>query len=174
MKIKKFWKRILLALIIVPILIVGGLILYVQSNQSEIIKSEIAKLNEEHEGLVRMGDSKLSLFGNFPYVSIKVYDVQVFETKMDDAPVIMDVKDIYIGFDFWDIVNKNYDIQSLVIEEGVFNLVIHENNTTNIQNALANTSETETPTTNIHLKKIEFKIINYNFYKRYDPTRIAR
>ncbi len=157
MKIKKFWKRILLALLLIPIIVVGGLMLYIQSNQSEIIKGEIAKLNQEHQGLIRVGESELSLFGNFPYVSIKVYDVGIFETKADNAPVIMDVKDIYIGFNLIDIVKGNYDIQSLIIEEGVLNLVIHENNTTNIQNSLASTSETETPSTNIHLKKIKFK-----------------
>ncbi len=157
MKIKKFWKRILLVLILVPILVVGGLILYIQNNQSEIIKGEITKLNKEHKGLVRFGESKLSLFGNFPYISIKLYDTQIFETKEDNAPIIMDVKDIYIGFNLWDIVNGNYDIQSLIVEEGVFNIVIHENNTTNIQNSLASTSETDTPSTNIHLKKIKLK-----------------
>ncbi len=157
MKIKKFWKRILLVLILVPILLVGGLMLYIQSNQSEIIKEEIATLNKEHKGLISVGESELSLFGNFPYISIKVYDVRIFETKEDNAPIIMDVKDLYIGFNLWDIVNKNYDIQSLLVEEGVFNIVIHENNTTNIQNSLASTSETETPSTNIHLKKIKFK-----------------
>lgn len=157
MKIKKIWKRILLGFILVPILLIGVLILYVQNNQSEIIKGEIAKLNKEHKGLVSFGDSELSLFGNFPYISLKVYDFQIFETKEDNAPVIMDVKDIYIGFNLWDIVNGNYDIQSLVVEDGVFNIVIHENNTTNIQNSLASTSDTETPTTNIHLKKIQLK-----------------
>ncbi|MEP0265377.1 AsmA-like C-terminal region-containing protein [Dokdonia sp.] len=157
MKIKKLWKRILIGLILVPIVLVGGLILYIQSNQSEIIKGEIAKLNQEHKGLISVGESELSLFGNFPHISIKVDDVQVFETKEDNAPIIMDVKDIYIGFNLWDIVNKNYDIQSVLVEEGVFNIVIHENNTTNIQNSLASTSEIETPTTNIHLKKIKFK-----------------
>ncbi|MBC8756774.1 hypothetical protein H2O64_19020 [Kordia sp. YSTF-M3] len=157
MKIKKLWKRILLGLILVPILLVGGLILYVQSNQSEIIKGEIAKLNTEHKGLISVGESELSLFGNFPYISVKVYDLQIFETKEDNAPVIMDVKDIYIGFNLWDIVNGNYDIQSLVVEDGTFNIVIHENNTTNIQNSLASTSDTETPATNIHLKKIKLK-----------------
>ena len=157
MKIKKFWKRILLALLLVPIIVVGGLMLYIQSNQSEIIKGEIAKLNQEHQGLIRVGESELSLFGNFPYTSIKVYDVGIFETKADNAPVIMDIKDIYIGFNLIDIVKGNYDIQSLIIEEGVLNLVIHENNTTNIQNSLASTSETETHSTNIHLKKIKFK-----------------
>ncbi len=157
MKLKKFWKRILLVLILAPILVVGGLMLYVQSNQSEIIKGEIAKLNQEHKGLIRVGRSDLSLFGNFPYISIKVDDVQIFETKEDNAPIIMDVKDIYIGFNLWDIVSGNYDIQSVLVEEGIFNIVIHENNTTNIENSLASTAETESPTTNIHLKKIKLK-----------------
>lgn len=157
MKIKKSWKRILIGIILVPIIVVGGLILYIQSNQSEIIKGEIAKLNEEHKGLISVGESELSLFGNFPDISIKVDDVQIFETKEDNAPIIMDVKDIYIGFNLWDIVNGNYDIQSVLVEDGVFNIIIHENNTTNIQNSLASTSDTETPSTNIHLKKIKFK-----------------
>ncbi|MBW1295008.1 AsmA family protein [Aquimarina litoralis] len=160
MKIKKFWKRILVVLILAPTLVIGGLMLYIQNNQSEIIQGEIAKLNKEHKGLIKVGESELSLFSNFPYVSIKVYDVQIFETKEEDASTIMDVKDIYVGFNLWDIIKGNYDIQSLVIEEGVFNIVIHENNTTNIQNSLASTSETEASSTNIHLKKIRFKSLD--------------
>lgn len=157
MKIKKFWKRILLLLILVPLVLVGALILYIQSNQSDIIKGEVEKLNREHQGLIRVGDSELSLFDNFPYISLKVYDVQIFETKEDNAPVIMDVKDIYIGFNLQDILKGNYDIQSLKVEEGVFNIVLHEDNTTNIENSLATTSETETSSTNVHFKKVEFK-----------------
>ncbi len=157
LKIKKFWKRILVVLILAPVLLLGALMLYIKNNQSEIIKKEIAKLNTEHKGLITVGDSKLSLLKNFPYISIKVYDVQILETKANNAPIIMDVKDIYIGFNLWDIVKGNYDIQSLIVEEGVFNIVIHENNTTNIEIALASISETETPSTNIHLKKIKLK-----------------
>lgn len=157
LKRKKFWKRILLVLIIVPILILSILILYIQNNQSEIIQGEIAKLNKEHKGLIHVGNSKLSLFNNFPYISIKVYDVKIFETKADNAPIIMNVKDIYIGFNLWDIVKGNYDIQSIAIEDGVFNIVIHEDNTTNLENSLASTSETDTTSTNIHLKKIKLK-----------------
>ncbi len=157
LKLKKRWKRILLALILLPIVLIGALLLYIQSNQSEIIKGEIAKLNQEHKGLIKIGDSKLSLFGNFPDVSMKIYDVQIFETKADNAPVIMDVKDIYVGFNLWDIVSGNFDIRSLLVEEGFFYIVIHEDNTTNLQNSLANTTGTDTATTNIHLKKIKFK-----------------
>ncbi len=157
MKLKKFWKRILLVLILAPILVIGGLVIYIQGNQSNIIQGEIAKLNKEHNGLISIGESDLSLFGNFPYISIKVDDVQIFETKANNAPIIIDVKDIYIGFNLWDIVSGNYDIQSVLVEDGVFNIVIHENNTTNIENSLASTTETESSSTNIHLKKIKLK-----------------
>ena len=160
MKLRKHWKRILLVLVLLPIVVIGGVLLYVQGNQSEIIKGEIAKLNKEHEGLIKTGDSELSLFGNFPDVSIKIYDVQIFETKSENAAVIADVKDIYVGFNLLDIASGNYDIQSLLVEEGEFNIVIHENNTTNIQNSLASTEATESPSTNIHLKKIKLKNID--------------
>lgn len=174
MKIKKFWKRIILLLILVPIVLVGVLILYIQSNQSDIIKSEIEKLNREHQGLILVGDSELSLFNNFPYISVKVYDVQIFETKEDNAPVIMDVKDIYIGFNLQDILKGNYDIQSLKVEEGVFNMVIHEDNTTNIGNSLTSTAETETSSTNVHFKKIQFKNLDIHTLDEATNTDIEK
>ncbi len=144
-------------LIFVPIVALGTLLLYVQSNQAEIIKGQIANLNQEHKGLITVGDSQLSLLGNFPDLSIKIYDVQIFETKEVNAPLIMDVKDIYVGFNLWDMVSGNYDIHSLLLEDGVFNIVIHEDNTTNIQNSLATASDDQTATTNIHLNKIRFR-----------------
>ena len=73
LKLKRTWKRFFLVLILIPTLLVGGLMLYIQSNQSEIIKGEIEKLNKEQKGLVRVGDSQLSLLGNFPYISLKVF-----------------------------------------------------------------------------------------------------
>jgi hypothetical protein len=174
LKIKKFWKRILIAFILVPIVLLGGLMLYLQSHQYDIIKAEIAKLNTAHKGLVRVGESQLSLFGNFPYISIKVYDVQIFETKEDKAPLIMDVQDIYIGFNLWDMIKGNYDIQSLIIEEGTFNIVIHEDNTTNIQNSLISTSETQTSTTNIHLKKIKLKNLDIHTLDEATHTDVVK
>ncbi|MEL6484879.1 MAG: hypothetical protein AAFP96_08550, partial [Bacteroidota bacterium] len=116
MKLKKRWKRILLALIFLPILSIAGLLLYVQSNQAEIIKAEIATLNQEHQGLITVGNSTLSLLGNFPDISIKIYEVQIFETKADNAPLIAEVRDIYVGFNLWDMLEGNYDIRSLLIE----------------------------------------------------------
>ncbi len=174
LKIRKLWKHVLLILIFIPILLIGSLILYIQSNQSEIIKEEIVKLNKEHKGLIRIGKSKLSLFENFPYISLKIYDVQIFETKERNASVIMDVKDISVGFNLSDILKGNYDIQALLIEEGVFNIVIHENNTTNIENSLTSNTETETSSSNIHLKKIEFKNLDIHTIDEATKTDVEK
>lgn len=154
LKLKKHWKRILLAFLGVPLLGIGGLLLYVQSHQAEIIKDQIALLNQEYQGRITVGDSQLSLWGNFPDLSIQVYDVRIFETKAHQAPLIMEVKDMYVGFNLWDIIGGTYDIHSLRLEDGVFNIVIHEDNTTNIQNSLMTTSDESTATTPIHLRKI--------------------
>jgi hypothetical protein len=157
-----------------PFLVLGGIILYIQNYQSDIIKSEIAKINQEHRGLIRVGDSELSLFGDFPYVSLKIYDVQILETKENHSPIIMDVNDIYVGFNLWDIIDGNYDIQSLIVEDGVFNLVIHEDNTTNLQNSLATTSATESSATNVHFKKIECKNLDIHTIDEVTHTDIEK
>ena len=157
MRLKKRWKRIVLVLILVPIPLIGGLLLYVQNNQAEIINDQVALLNQAYKGRITVGNSELSLFGNFPDLSIKVYDVQIFETKADGAPLIMDVKDIYVGFNLWDMVSGNYDIHSLRVEDGVFNIVVHEDNSSNIQNSLASRAEYGSSFTNVHLEKIRLK-----------------
>lgn len=168
LKNKTLLKRIVLITIALPIILVSCLLLYIQANQANIIQDEIAKLNKEYKGLVTVGKSKLSVFGNFPHIAIKIDDVRIYETKEDTASIIMDVQDIYVGFSLIDIISGKYDIKSLLIEEGVFNIVIHANNTTNIQNALATTTENEAAT-NIHLKKI--KLRNLDIHKLDEATK---
>jgi hypothetical protein len=170
LKIKKFWKRILIGLFLVPILLAGILIVYIQNNQADIIKREVEKLNSDYKGLVRVGDSALSLFGNFPYISLKVYDVQVFETKEENATAIMDVADIYVGFNLTDIINGIYDVQSIIIEDGLLDLVLYEDGSLNLTNSFTNeevstdTIANDTSSTNIHLKKIKLKNLNLHSF----------
>ena len=119
--------------------------------------------------MITVGDTHLSLFGNFPDISFKVDDVHIYETKEQNAPVILDVADIYVGFDIWDIVNGDYSIRSLLIEEGFFNIVIHEDRTINFQNALKSFEEKESEEfANIQLKNI--KLRNLDIHKRDETT----
>lgn len=168
-KKRKFWWRSIAIAVLFPIVLLGSLLLYIHTAQDEIIQGEIDVLNQQHEGLIAIDKSKLSLFGNFPHISIKLYNLHIYETKADNAPKILDVDNLYIGFNLWDMVSGNYDIQSLLIKEGVFNIVFHPDGSNNLQNALNSEadSEEEEPMT-VHLKKI--KLQNLDIHKVDEAT----
>lgn len=171
LKKRKFWLRLIVLSILLPTLLFGALLLYIHRAQKEIIQENINALNDQHEGRILVADSKLSLFGNFPYISMKLYDLEVYETKADNAPQIMEVDHLYVGLNLWDIVQGNYDIQSLRVKEGTFHIVMHPDGTNNLQNALQSTNESEeAEPINIHLKKI--KLENLDIHKLDEATNM--
>lgn len=159
-----------LFLIVFLFLIVGVILLY--SKQDSIVQSQLEVVNEGFQGEVELGDSHLAIFEKFPYVSLKVDDVRVREFKKEESSVILDVADIYVGFQFWDILSGNYDIKSLVVEDGFFDIVLHEDGTTNIQNALqvASKADTTSSIVNIHLRQIELR--NIEIHQREEATNL--
>ena len=158
----KFWKRLMLLGILLPILLFGISIVIVNQAQGDLIQQEIDVLNNTHKGLIEVGNTNIDPFKNFPYVSVKVDSVQLYESKKEQASLILDVADIYVGFNLWDIVNGNYKVQKLLIEDGFFNIIRHKDGSINIENAMAAPSEkvVEEKPIDIHLKDIELKNVD--------------
>ncbi|CAL2084934.1 AsmA-like C-terminal region-containing protein [Tenacibaculum sp. 190524A05c] len=164
-KKRKFWLRFIACVILLPILFLIVTVLYINTKQNSIIKDHIAELNKTHKGFIDIGDTHLSLFSNFPNISFKVDDLKINETKSDNSPVIMDVKDIYVGFNLWDILDGNYTIKSLIVEEGFFDIVIHEDKSLNLLNALKSFDETQSEEPiDFKLKKV--KLHNLDIHKK--------
>ena len=156
-KTKKFWLRFTGIILLLPILIFAILLLVIYWKQDAIIQSSIESMNEHHKGLLTIGDIHLAPFENFPDISIKIDDVHIYEEKAAEHP-ILDVRDIYIGFNLWDMISGNYDLHSLLVEDGFFNIVIHEDGSTNLQNALAAPNDqVEEDPVHFHLQRIELK-----------------
>lgn len=171
LKKRKFWYRFIGFGVFIPILLFSILILVVYINQDAIIQAEIDALNKSHKGKITIGDTHLEPFKNFPYITIRVDDVRIFESKLTDAEEILNVADINLGFSIGDIVFGNYDVQKLLVEEGRFNIILHKDGTTNIQNALATTDEGENEEPmDIHLKNIELR--NLDIHKFDETTNI--
>ena len=171
LKRHKFWIRFFGFAIFVPILLFSILLLIVYFNQDEIIQAEIDALNKGHKGKITIGDTHLEPFENFPYISIRVDEVRILESKLPNAEEILSVADINLSFNLWDIVWGDYDIQGLLVEEGDFNIILHKDGTTNIQNALATAEdgEIEEPM-DIHLKEIILK--NLDIHKLDETTNL--
>lgn len=164
-------KRIALWVVFLPLLVLSIIFLVAYLKQDAIVQSQIDSLNKSYIGKISVGDVHVAPFANYPYMSIKVDDVTIYESKISDAPVILNVKDIYLGFSIWDILVGNYDIQSLIIEDGFFDFVLHTDGKTNIENALALSSESQdVEPINVHLQKITLKSLD--LHKREEASNL--
>lgn len=158
-KLLNRWKRLTLVGALLLLLFNGALFFILYQKQDELIQGEIEALNQTHEGLIVVGDTHIAPFKNFPYISVKVDSIRIFESKAPDAALILEVADIYAGFKVWDILAAKYDVQKLLIEDGIFNVIKHQDGRLNIENALANPGETTggKEPLDFHLKDIELR-----------------
>ncbi|MCL6257550.1 AsmA-like C-terminal region-containing protein [Aquiflexum sp. TKW24L] len=109
---------VFLAIVVIPS--VSIFLLY--KNQKQLTQHALDTLNQGFVGELKVGDSRISPFSNFPYVSIDLLQVVFYGEKNPDADVILNIKDLYIGFSIWDILKGKYNIKSLKIEDGLVDL----------------------------------------------------
>lgn len=168
-KHKKFWRRLIVIALLLPVLLFVAVLFYVLQHQDEIIQAEINTLNKGHKGKILIGDTHLEPFAYFPNISIKVDDVKILESKEENSGVILEVADIYVGLNLWQIIHGEIDIQNLLIEDGFFDIILHQDGTNNLANALASDQESaESEPLHVHLQNIELQ--NLDIHKKDEST----
>jgi len=161
----KFWRRMIIWLIVAPIVLFFTVVLIVYWKQDAIVQELISTLNEDFTGEIEIEDSHVSPFENFPYISIDLENVKLYESKEDHAEPILDIKDVYAGFDLWTLISGNYDIKVLELKDGYIHAIQHEDGNLNITKALESQKPVEDleEEFHIHLKSIE--LIDIDIYK---------
>jgi hypothetical protein len=162
-------KRTLFWVLLVPLVVTATVLLVAYTRLDAIVQSQIASLNASFEGKIAVGNVHLAPFENFPYVSLKVDDVTVHESKKAEATILLDVADIYVGFNLWDLARGNYDIQSIIVEDGFLDLIVHTDGKTNLEKASTSSDMSSGgEPLNVHLHKIELK--NIDIHQRQEAT----
>ena len=161
----KFWRRLIIWLILAPVLLFFTTVLIVYWKQDAIVQELITTLNEDFVGEIEIDDSHVSPFENFPYISIDLDHVRIYEDKENHKDPIVDIADAYAGFDLWTLLSGNYDIKVLELKDGYIHAVQDENGDLNISKALTAQKPVEDleEEFHIHLKSIE--LINIDIYK---------
>ena len=126
LKRRKFWVRFIFIIFLLPIILFSTLIGILYSNQDYFVQELIETLNEDFEGHFEIEGSHISPFENFPYISLDFEELTLFENDTKKGEHILDIHDLYVGFNIWDILSKNMEIQSIVLKNGSINVVQHE------------------------------------------------
>jgi hypothetical protein len=162
MKSKRFWKRMALASILIPTVLFFSIVLIVYIKQDAIVQDLMKDLNKDFAGYAEIKDSHISMFENFPYISIDLEEFKVYESKKKVNKPLINVHDAYIGFNLWTVLTGKMEIKKIKLKDGHIDLVQHENGEFNIVKALTSEKEIESPEEEFHLdlKKIELEDID--------------
>ncbi|UKN02091.1 AsmA family protein [Paracrocinitomix mangrovi] len=170
LKRRKFWKRLIIWLILAPILLFFTVVLIVYIKQDAIVQELISDLNEDFVGKIEIEDSHVSPFENFPYISIDLDNVKIYEDKDSNKDPIVEVEDLYVGFDIWTLLSGSYDIKLIELKKGFIHVVQDENGDLNLTKALSQQKEIEDASEEFHIHLKEIDLYDIDIYKYNEAT----
>lgn len=162
MKKKGLIKKIIIGIIIIPVILISIVIGIVYAKQKEIVKELVEHVNTDFKGKIKIEDSHIEPFTNFPYISIDLERLQIFETKDESLASILEIKDLYIGFDIFNLLQGKTDIKLIKLKNGKIHIVQDLQGNLNILKAF----ETDKPASqeaeelHLNLKSISLDDIN--------------
>ena len=159
--------RLLALLIGIPVLMIGILTIIVFVKKDALIERAIEHAHNQIPGRIVIKESRIAPLENFPYISIDLKGLEIYETKTDSLPIVQ-LSDLYVGFDFWSIVNGDFVVKAIKLKEGEIHLMQYEDEQWNIVRAfLSETPETkEEESAPISLNLDQLKIQNVTLSKK--------
>jgi hypothetical protein len=162
---KRFWKKLILWVIGVPILLLSILISIVYIKQDAIVKELLKTANEDFKGKIEIKDSHISPFANFPYISIDLDHLKVYEDKLGKAEAIVDVNDLYLGFDLFTLLSGKMDIKLIKLSNGKIHIVQDKKGEFNIVRAFDTEKPVENTEEEFHLNLRSVQLENIDITK---------
>lgn len=173
---RSIWKKTLIILMtgFLSLLLIALGIAYNQKD--ELIEKALNKFNQGVNGEVRIQETSISPFANFPYISIDLKGIEIYESKEVDADTLLHIEDAYVGFDLWSIIQGSYEVKKIKLSNGFVRLVQHTDGQLNMAIALASEPAEESPASTesspMNLKLEAIELINIDLLKINEENNI--
>jgi hypothetical protein len=170
--------RLILWPIIVLVLLVGIALGILESQHQRLVELAVKELNKRLPGELTIGGSDLSLFQNFPFVSIALNQVKFYPNKQAGARPICEAERLYIGFSLPDILKQKYRVKAIALKNGHLDLVEEQDGQLNIMDAsrmapdtTGSTTKTKGVSLDLDIKKLVLKNMTVSYL---DPQKGQR
>lgn len=169
----KTWKKTLLWIFILPLLIFAGASIYLVIQKDALTQKAISQYSASIQGKVEVEKTKISPFENFPYISIDLQGLKVFENKETDQAFIH-IEDVYVGFDLWKILGGEYDIKAVKLSQGNISIIQNLEDQYNAVTAFESLIEQEEKVEGLdyHLEKINLQNIHLSKLNLQDSLKL--
>src|SRR5579872_3169462 len=119
-------RKRLLRLILIPVgvlvVLVGIALAILYSQRQRLVNLALQELNKKFPGELAVGGSDISLFQNFPYISIGLNNVQFYPDKQPGTRPIYEAERLYVGFSLPDILKQKYRVKVIALKNGHLDL----------------------------------------------------
>ena len=164
-KRKKFWKKLIFTLLLIPVLLFLVVSVAVAVKKDEIIKKNLDAVNNSFDGKISLAEIHLAPFQNFPYISIELDSIQVFESKDTLETRFLNIDKTYIGFDVLEIVTGDFKIHNIELIDCDVSLTKYEDGTFNYEKAF-NTSSEESESNPLSIDLEHISLQNIDIHKK--------
>lgn len=167
-------RKILLRFILLPvislILLTGIAITLLYSQQQRLVELAVKELNKKLPGKLAIAGSELSVFQNLPYISIRLRQVQFYDSKLATAKPICEVEHLYVGFSLPDLLRQQYHVKAIALKNGHIDLVQGKDGKLNIVEAsringdsTPTKKDTASTALDLDVKKVVLKNMHISF-----------
>lgn len=133
--VRKWIVRPLLIIIIAIGAFAGISFLVLSTQQERLVNLAISQANKQLKGELSVEKSRISLFRNFPYISIALHNGRFFADKEKKGTPIYQFDRLYVGFSLPDLLNENYKVKKLFLKGGSLELVREKDGKINLVEA---------------------------------------
>ena len=169
-RLRKLFIRFLFIPFICLLLLVVTAIAILYSQQQRLVFLAVKELNKKLPGELVIGSSNISVFENFPYVSIALKDVYFYSGKNKRDKPLFEAEKIFTGFSLSDILKQHYRVKVIFLKNGQLHLEQDNDGKINIveagriyQDGPVSKKDTTTAL-DLDLKKIVLKNMNISFF----------
>lgn len=165
----KWIKRIFLGLFILATLLFSGLVIAVTVYEDEIVTYALQTVQGNLKTKSSIREADLTLWNNFPSVSIRFKDVYVEENSSSHDTLLF-AKELYLSFDIVDLFSGKYNIDEIEAKDGSFNMRVDNKGNMNWDVWKPDTSSTPNEKFKIHLEDIVGENISYLYEDEQEKT----
>jgi hypothetical protein len=176
-RLRKIIFRFLILPLISLIILVFAATAILYNQQQRLVKLAIVELNKQLPGELIVGGSNISVFQNYPYISIAVRNLRFFENKDTTGKTIFEAEKIYVGFNLTDILKQQYHAKVIFLENGCID-ILKDNGRLNILEALRQSRDTATSIVDttkaldLVLKKLVLKNMDISFFDKQSREQV--
>lgn len=180
---KRRIRKILLRAVLIPILILIVLVVaavgILYNQQQRLVTMAVGELNKQLPGRLAVGGSEISVFQNFPYISIGLNDVKFYPTKAGSDKPIYEAERMFTGFSLSDILKQQYHVKVIALRNGHLDLVQDSTGELNIVEASKMTPDTThvassgSSPLDLAIKKIVLKNMTISYLDKHSGQHIV-